>query len=327
MTDTDTAAFPALPVDSTADGDPRRTGVEIEFSGLSASEAARIAAQTLGGTVRSSGENGWTVEGSEVGTLDLYLDTALRHATDSPIKRIGLDIGKELIPVEIVTEPLTRQDLPRLDRLRSALREAGAEGTRKGVTYGFGVHLNIGIASTDAAGITAPLIAYAVTEAWMRRVQPIDLSRQVLPFTDPYPTRLVRALCQAGFVSPTDAMDIYLEHANSRNYGLDMLPIFAWLESDRVDVATGGESAVKGRPAFHFRLPDCQIDDADWSIRAEWDRWLLVETIAQDTALLDRLMREWDAAHSGLTLRRSPWANTCGDILAEAGVFTAEAAA
>ena len=325
MTDTDTAAFPALPVDTTADGDPRRTGVEIEFSGLSASEAARIAAQTLGGTVRSSGENGWTVEGSEVGTLDLYLDTALRHATDSPIKRIGLDIGKELIPVEIVTEPLMRQDLPRLDHLRSALREAGAEGTRKGVTYGFGVHLNIGIASTDAAGITAPLIAYAVTEAWMRRVQPIDLSRQVLPFTDPYPTRLVRALCQAGFVSPTDAMDIYLEHANSRNYGLDMLPIFGWLDEAKVRKATDGK--LSPRPAFHFRLPDCRIDEPDWSLRQEWDRWRLVEEIARDEGLLVRLMENWLDHHGAITLNDASWAERAGALLDTAGVSITRPAA
>ncbi|EAQ03818.1 hypothetical protein OB2597_11261 [Pseudooceanicola batsensis HTCC2597] len=313
-------SFPQLPRDRTDDGDPRLTGVEIEFSGLTAEEAATLAARTLGGSPSRQDAHVWSVPDSELGRLDIYLDTALRHARDTPIKRLGLDIGREVIPVEIVSEPLDREQLFRLEALRTALREAGAEGSRKGLTYGFGVHLNPALAGQDARSITRPLMAYALIEDWMREVRPIDLSREVLPFTDPYPTALVAHLCDAGFVSPDAALEIYLQHAASRNYGLDMLPIFAWLAPDRVEKALKGD-AVSARPAFHFRLPDCLIDDPDWTLRQEWDRWRLVEQVAEDDRLMVRLMTEWQEAHGKLTLIRHKWARRCGEVLAASGLM------
>ena len=116
-------------------------------------------------------------------------------------------------------------------------------------------------------------MAYALIEPWMRGSHPIDFSRRVLPFTDPYPTKLVEAFCDAGFVEPNAAADIYLEHAASRNYGLDMLPIFAWMDEDKVKSALGDGSAVSARPAFHFRLPDCRNDAPEWSLRPGWAPW------------------------------------------------------
>ena len=212
-----TRSFEPLPRDRDRDGQPRRTGVEIEFSGLEAEDVAAIAVDRLGGQAEQVDSHAWQVKDSRIGRLDIYLDTALRHAENSVLKRIGLDLGKEVIPVEIVTQPLDRDALTALDGLRAALREAGAQGTRAGMTYGFGVHLNPSIASRDAEGITNPLLAYALIEPWMRETQPIDLSRRVLPFTDPYPTRLVAALCDAGLVSPEEAAEILETDLNGIN--------------------------------------------------------------------------------------------------------------
>jgi hypothetical protein len=316
-----TRSFEPLPRDRDRDGQPRRTGVEIEFSGLEAEDVAAIAVDRLGGQAEQVDSHAWQVKDSRIGRLDIYLDTALRHAENSVLKRIGLDLGKEVIPVEIVTQPLDRDALTALDGLRAALREAGAQGTRAGMTYGFGVHLNPSIASRDAEGITNPLLAYALIEPWMRETQPIDLSRRVLPFTDPYPTRLVAALCDAGPVSPEEAAEIYLTHAKSRNYGLDMLPIFAWMDEDRVVRALGEGSGVSARPAFHFRLPDCRIDEEDWSLAHEWGRWRLVEQVAGDTALLKQMAEDWQRMHGSVVLRRAPWAEHCGALMAGAGLI------
>lgn len=319
--------FPPLPRDTDTDGTPRLCGVEVEFAGLDADRVAGIVTERVGGTAEHVDDHAWQVTGSDIGHLDIYLDTALRHADTSPLKRLGLDLGKEVIPVEIVTEPLDRAGLGRLDDVCDALRMAGAEGTGAGLAYGFGVHLNPAIASADGAGITNPLLAYALCEAWMRQTHPINFSRRVLPFTDPYPTRLVDMLCEAGFVTPEAAADIYLEAAPSRNYGLDMLPVFAWLDEDRVRRALGEDAGISARPAFHFRLPDCRIDEADWRLEHEWSRWRLVEQIAADQGLLARLMRAWQETHGSVTLRRSPWAEHCGALLAEAGLIEDRTAA
>ena len=304
-------------------GDPRRCGVEIEFSGLTAEKVADIATRILRGTADQTDDHAFTITGSEIGGIEVYLDTALRHADSSAVKAIGLDLGQAVIPVELVTEPLTLDQMAPLDRLRSALREAGAEGSRAGLAYGFGVHFNPSLAARDTKSITHPLLAYALIEDWMRSAHPIDFSRKVLPFTDPYPTDLVRAFCDQGFVTPEVATDLYLRHASGRNYGLDMLPIFAWMDEEdgTTKVADAlGDDSTSARPAFHFRLPDCRIDEADWSLRGEWLRWLLVEEIAADEALLVKLLHGWEDAHGRVTLSRAPWARRCGEILKDAGV-------
>jgi len=184
--------------------------------------------------------------------------------------------------------------------------------------------LNVQIASYRDADIVRPLLAYALIEDWMRSANPIDESRRLLPFTDPYPTDFVRDLIALRPDAPVSAvMQTYLHHNPTRNRGLDMLPIFAELAPDRVVAAVSGK--LSSRPTFHFRLPDCLIDDAGWSLADAWQRWLTVERVAQDAALLDRLCKAWQDDHGVVTLLRQSWAHRCGDLLTEAGLAKAGA--
>jgi hypothetical protein len=43
---------------------------------------------------------------------------------------------------------------------------------------------------------------------------------------------------------------------------------------------------VKARPTFHYRLPNCDIDNPAWGIYLSWNRWCQVEELAADS---DRL--------------------------------------
>lgn len=311
--------FTPLPQPLNAKGNPRLVGVEIELGGLDEARVARICADTLGGTAKQGDGPFWTVKDSEIGDVEIYLDVFLRNAQQSKLRDLALDIGREVIPVEIVTEPLDHAGLRRLDDLRAALREAGGLGSGAGWFFGFGLHLNIEIASESDADIVHPLLAYALIEDWIRTANPIDDARRVLPFTDPYPTDFVRALIAAGPGASRDQVTgIYLEHTPSRNRGLDMLPIFAHFDPGRIAAAISDKTSA--RPTFHFRLPDCRIDEADWSIADEWNRWLLVERVAQDADLLAELSRAWDDDHGVLTLSRKSWAARCGLILKAAGL-------
>jgi len=323
-----THPFPPLAVDTAPDGTPRRTGVEIEFAGLSVEQAAKVVARSAGGTARNTGPHAWCVDGTSIGDVQVYLDTALRHAGHRALREAGLSLGRDLIPVEIVTEPLTRDGLSLLDRIREDLAAAGAEGSRSGLFYGFGVHLNVGIASEDARGITRPLLAWGLIEDWMRQALPIDNLRRILPFTDPWPTDLVHDLCKAGVdAAPETVMEIYLRQAPNRNYGLDALPLLAHLDADAVRAAIGGGKALKARPAFHFRLPDSRIDQPEWSLTTEWRRWQLVEEVAARRSLLNRLCAAWLADHGPITLIRRNWARRASDILGDAGIIPADEAA
>ncbi len=320
-TENDPLAFAPLPVPRNADGDERLTGVEIELGGLDEARVAALAAEHLGGRVQRVGGTEWRVRGTRIGDLKIYLDTVLRKARAGVFREAALALGREVIPVEIVTPPLTRASLSALDDFRDTLRRAGALGSSARFLFGFGVHLNVEVAAETPDAILHPLLAYALIEDWLREDRPIDESRHLLPFTDPYPTRFVRGLIASGRDVELDAViDLYLNETPSRNRGLDMLPIFAHLRPEKVARVLGPDSAVSARPAFHFRLPDCRIDDADWSLAQEWRRWLLVEQVAGNAPLLDALSHRWQAEHGAVTLFRSHWAEAAGAVLRAHGI-------
>ncbi|MAU51476.1 MAG: hypothetical protein CMN17_03685 [Roseovarius sp.] len=313
------SGFAPLPQPLTDGGKPRRVGVEIELGGVSEAEVARLCAGALGGAAEQKDSHVWAVRGTEIGDIEVYLDIFLRNATRTRLRDLALDLGREVVPVEIVTAPLDPAGLARLDDLRERLRAAGALGSGAGLVFGFGVHFNIEVASRADADTVRPLLAYALIEDWLRSAYPIDESRRLLPFTDPYPTEFVRALIKAGPGAARAAVTgLYLAHTPSRNRGLDMLPLLAHFEPGRIAAAI--EDKTSARPTFHFRLPDCRIDESDWTLAREWRRWVMVERVAGDGALLRRLSDAWEDDHGLITLSRQSWAARAGRILATAGI-------
>lgn len=287
--------FLPLPTERTVKGEERLTGVEMEFGGLDEAQAAELVVACFGGRSLVRGANAITVEGTALGTFRVVLDTAFREKNPSPLKAAVLDAARRVVPVEIVTDPLTRAQLEELERLREALRQAGATGSRSGALLGFGLHLNPEVPDLSAEAIIPVLRAYALLEDWLRGDDPIDLSRRLLPFVDPYPRRFVDRLAGDGGDWTLDrAIDVYLEDTPSRNRGLDMLPLFREIDEARVLRGIGeGARSIHPRPTFHFRLPDCRVDEAGWRISHEWNRWRLVEVVAADAELLKRLAQDW----------------------------------
>ncbi|WP_099826771.1 amidoligase family protein [Oceaniglobus indicus] len=306
--------FDPLPRPDTVAGTPRKTGVEIEFGGLKEAAAAQVVARTLGGTARQTDRVDWIVEGTRIGTVKVYLDIFLHQKKQSLLRDTVLDAGHDLIPVEIVTEPLDRDGLLALESTIAPLRDAGALGSAAGIFYGFGVHLNVETPGEDAHDIVPILLAWALIEQWSRLMAPINPTRRLLPFSDPYPARLTDALVELG---PDAALDrviaTYLKHAASRNYGLDMLPLFAHLYPQEVKARMGADQAV--RPTFHFRLPDCLIDEPGWSLDRAWQRWLAVERVACNPEILSELVLAWRVNRDTFALTRPDWADVSGAIL------------
>jgi len=48
---------------------------------------------------------------------------------------------------------------------------------------------------------------------------------------------------------------------------------------------------IKPRPTWHYRLPNCLIDDPDWSLRDPWHEWVRIETLAADQDALQAAAR------------------------------------
>ncbi|MGB0497434.1 MAG: amidoligase family protein [Rubricella sp.] len=318
MTDT---SFDPLPVPLAADGAERRVGVEIEFGGLQEGEAAAIAAGVFGGRAERVSEFAWAVKGADVGDIDVYLDTAFRERASNGLLERGLDLARVVVPVEIVLPPLHQSDLPLLDTLRRALRAAGAEGTRDGFFLGFGVHFNPEIAGEAVEDLLPTMRAFALMEDWLREQDQIDPSRRLLPFTDPWPRSFVDRIVREDPPTAAALIDLYLEETPTRNRALDMLCAFRHMDEERTMAGLPRGVSVSARPTYHYRLPDCRIDEKGWSFAYEWNRWVRVERLAATPDALDRLRSRWVEHREAILTTRFDWPGVVEEELRAHGLL------
>ncbi|MHA7835120.1 MAG: amidoligase family protein, partial [Algiphilus sp.] len=257
------------------------------------------------------------------GTFVIELDFAFlkelgRAQSDPTVERNSLEelsesllaaLAKQVVPFEIVTPPIPFEELAVVDQLVAQLRRAGARGTRHSPLYAFGLHLNIELPALDAHTITRYLQAYGLLFDWLRERCHPDFSRRLSPYIEPYPADYLRLILQADYAPSVDQLiDDYLAHNPTRNRALDMLPTFAHLDEERVR-ETVQDPRVKARPALHYRLPNCQIDEPDWRWRDLWRDWLQVEHLAADPDRLQSMATAYLDAHDGMVGRLvSDWA-------------------
>ena len=286
----------------------RRCGVEIEFSGLDAHAAAEVIAGAIGGTAEPTGRHTAEVQGSAIGDIKVYLDTRYARPAKDPsiVDQVldtlelrdgaaGLLASVVPVPVEFVTEPITRAQFAVLDRAVAALRTAGAGDTKAGTFSAYGMHLN---PEHDCEARGAPerairiAAAYAFAERWLRHQKPPDNARRVTPFVDPYSESYVEELARAFADGRAPEMrrfvELYAEYNPVRNRGLDMWPLIGHL-APRI-ARHFHEGPIKStRPAFHYRLPDSLVSVPGWSPRDELDRWEAIERAADDGQAFERL--------------------------------------
>lgn len=292
----------SLPPDATGEGvADRLVGVELEFAGLTPLEAASTLSTALGGRVRQSGPMGAQVLGAPVGPIEVELDMALAHQLrregeyDSDEANLEDWLAEQMValagllaPVEMVASPLPVSRLPELKRGFDALREQGAQGTGDAALYAFGMHLNVEEPTDDASRVWRILSAYALSEDWALLAERPDWSRRLSPFITRYPTSFRIAIAEAPEIENWDSFaELYVAHNPTRNRALDMLPILGFHARTRTEaLLQGGVSAP--RPAFHYRLPDSRINEADWSPASSWEIWRLIErAAAEDDRLSD----------------------------------------
>jgi hypothetical protein len=195
------------------------------------------------------------------------------------------------------------------------LYEAGARGTRRSFRYAFGMHINPELPSDKACSIRDHLRAFLLLMPWLSDRVDVDLTRRVMPFINPFPNDYVRLVLQRDY--PDDAnrlIDDYLKHNPTRNRPLDLLPVLAYLDETRVMREVEDPHLVKPRPAYHYRLPNCLIDEPNWSIAREWNTWVAVEKLAADQDRLAAMSRDYlDADEQSFR----PFINKWPDVLKE----------
>jgi hypothetical protein len=308
---TEDKTFEPPPDVNNAAGEVRRAGFEFEFSGVTLNVAAMHVRTVFGGEHVIHSTFVHSVRGTPFGAFSVEMDTTvLKHKTyEKPLRALGfhprrwdakrlehaiLDASAKLVPTEVATPPLPVNQLAPLDDLRERLRVSGARGTRAGLLYAFGLHINPEIVSDDPAYLLSVLRAFVLLYPWLKTRTEVDLARRVSPYINPFPPDYVRLILSPGYPPTRDRLiDDYLTFNPTRNRPLDMTPVLAHLERDRVSHRVQEHHLVKPRPAFHYRLPNCMVDEPGWTIAREWNTWVAVERLAADAARLEELAREY----------------------------------
>lgn len=297
-------------------GAARRVGFELEFTGLTLDQTLRVLKSSLPGVSETTSVAEKMLHVERLGTFNIELDwDYLKRAAAErePRQEAGdwLDLLSQaatlLVPMEVVCPPIPIAKLDCLLPMVDALREAGAQGTENSPFAAYGVHVNTEIPQLDASTLHAYLCAFALLQWWLVDDLQVDLTRRISPYIDLYPYAYVKQLLSRSKPTLDQVFSDYLQHNATRNRALDLLPILAEIDSERVSRAVN-DPKIQARPAFHYRLSDCHIEKADWTLTEPWNNWLLVERLAYDSKALDELSNAFVAAERPVVgVERSAW--------------------
>lgn len=290
-----------------SEGEERRLGLELEFIGLDLRRTAEIVQKCFGGEKQPLSDYELRLEGTEFGDFQVELDFAylkkmgrekrdrkdMENQAFALAENVMAEIARHLVPVEIVCPPTGLSELWRYNDLVSDLRRAGAKGTKHSPQYAFGVHMNPELPDLETKTILHYLQAFLCLYPWLIDRGEVDLSRRITPYIDPVGKKYLRLLMDRNYEPDLESLiNDYLEFNPTRNRALDMLPLFAYLDEDRVRARVEDER-IKSRPTLHYRLPNCQVDEAGWSLAQPWRDWLQVEYLANDTERLSIVRRAY----------------------------------
>lgn len=303
-------------------GEIRRCGFELEYIGLGLAETAHIVQQLYGGNIRWPQAYHCVVENTLLGNFKIELDVQWMHklaeiARDERDNASSLAAAadKLLYPVvatfapnEIITPPIPFSELETLDALVDGLRHAGAKGTGESIFYAFGVHVNPEVPGFDAATLLRYLRAFLLLYEWMKHDMPLDGTRMLTGFAKSFPQDYIRLIMSDHYNPDINRLlEDYLTFNPTRNRALDMLPLFATLAPEKV-ARHCPDSLIHPRPTFHFRLPNCHVNRADWGLHEAWKYWYFVELLASDAPRIAAMQKAYRQHHySTRFLFAEPW--------------------
>jgi hypothetical protein len=296
----------------TAQGELRRVGFELEFGGVDLDETADILLRLFGGQLERVSRFIYKIKQSRLGDIDLEADSNFlkKHRYAKYLEKIGLNsdsyVGRgleniaasfagTLVPFEIALPPLPIDSLQPIETIRRKLFQHSATGTNSGIFTAFGMQFNPELPDLTAPTILSYLRAFFVLFDWLVEEEEIPLARRIAPFIHAFPQEYIDLVLQPDYAPDLDQlMDDYLKLNPTRNRPLDMLPLFAHINPDKVFSYPVEKDLVKPRPTFHYRLPNSEVDNAEWSIAREWNRWVKVEVLASEPHRLLKMCEDYE---------------------------------
>lgn len=269
----------------------RRVGVELEFMGLSAREAAFALSTRLGGHVEKENPHAFHLRGTHLGDLRVETDLRAVHPRRHPELAIRLDdrsadwlgaLVSPFVPREVVTGPLPFSRLPDVDEAVRGLCEAGARGEGTVLFDTLGLHFNVDPPGLDVATMTAFLRAFLVLEDEIRETIAGGCAGTLAVLPVPFPEAYRQTVLARDYAPDVCAFaSDYLSANPTRRRALDLLPLLAHLDPARVRSILPNEK-ISARPVFHYRLPLAHAGVPGWSVLPAWETWLRVENLAGD---------------------------------------------
>lgn len=321
--------FKTPPDTAKDDGTPRMVGFELEFSGLTLGQTVNTLQSSLGGKPGSGTAAEQVVHVESLGDFNVELDwdyLKRKAVEDDQNEKRGswVDLlsraASLLVPVEVVCPPIPITNLEVLNPMVSALRKAGAIGTEESLLAAYGVHINTEILHLDAATLFSYLRAFSVLQWWLVEAHKVDTTRKISPYIDLYPENYIKQLLSRSDPDIDMICADYLEYNATRNRALDMLPLLAEIDEERVRSVVD-DPKIKARPAFHYRLPNCTIEQTDWSLAQPWNNWCIIEELAHCSDDLNKLGAAFlDADQPILGVNRNKWVGVIDQWLKDHGL-------
>ena len=296
-------------------GQMRRAGFEFEVGNLPVLGTAEALRESLGGELEVLTPFEAVLRGSALGKLKIERDAQLLKSVRyrSWLEKLGVDfspgtIAHELesnldsasaglVPCEVVTEPIPLQKLALLDVLIETMGTLGAEGTQESPVYAFGMHINPSLPDDSADTLRGYIQAFLLLSDWITGTSDIDVTRRFLTkYIDPYPQPYVELVLSDGYKPDREGLiNDYMYYNPTRNRALDLLPILYGMDPERVLASLSEEerALVSARPAFHYRLPDCKINQKGWTPALAWNQWVCIDKLADDREVILELISEW----------------------------------
>ncbi len=290
----------------TETGEWRRVGFELEFSGVDLDYLAQMVSDNYGGRVIKESPFNYNVSETPFGDFGLEVDSIqLKDRKYRKfIEEMGFeldgeelelvdqtlyDIAKLAVPFELVTPPIPMNRISELTKIETALRSIDAKGSRASFLYAFGMQFNPEVPDLKVSTLLSYLRAFFLQLDWLKEEINVDLTRRILPFINEFPEEYIIKVLDTSY-SPdlNQFMADYLEFNPTRNRPLDLTCLLAHIDREFTLERVKEPQLIKPRPAFHYRLPDCRIDEADWSMALEWSRWLEVEKLADNPEELEK---------------------------------------
>ena len=300
----------------------RKVGIELEYAGLDIKKSAQIVQELFSGECSFKNQLVCDINNSDLGDFKIELDAiplqkllqkVESHSKEGDVaaKELAQMLSKAsatIVPYEIVAPPVALNRVKELERLCQRLGEHGAKSTKDHFYYAFGMHINPEVCAMDPGYILNHIQSFLLLSPWLVTQHQIDLTRRITSYIDPFPGAYYRLVLDKTYQPDTEQLiRDYHQYNPTRDRGLDMTPLFAYLDETLTRSLYGKEEKINKRPTFHYRLPNCEIGNPNWSIQGQLDIWFEVEKLAHHNDRLESLIEKWQSHEKKMMPLESQW--------------------